>query len=142
MRNFFNHNRMKLLQLLIIIVLGTSSIWLSAMFGILDWKATSLGVITIVISSLAPTCAERILSLMGSNKKFEVFVNYVIPTVSCVLCFIVIAQINTGNRLCALIISGVAYVCYPFVWWYQNRDNKVLEESTNALGGGLGQFND
>lgn len=79
---------------------------------------------------------------MGSNKKFEVFINYVIPTVSCVLCFIVIAQINTDNRLCALIISGIAYACYPFVWWYQNRDNKVLEESANALGGGLGQFND
>lgn len=112
------------------------------MFGILDWKATSLGLITIVVSSLAPTCAEKILSLMGSNKKFEVFINYVIPTVSCVLCFIVIAQINTDNRLCALIISGIAYACYPFVWWYQNRDNKVLEESANALGGGLGQFND
>ena len=79
---------------------------------------------------------------MGSNKKFEVFFNYVIPTVSCVLGFIVIAQIKTGNRFCALIISGVAYVCYPFVGWYQNRGNKVLEESTNTLSGGLGQFND
>ena len=46
------------------------------------------------------------------------------------------------SLLCALIISGIAYACYPFVWWYQNRDNKVLEESANALGGGLGQFND
>ena len=56
------NNRMKLIQLLIIIVLGTSSIWLSILFDTLDWKATSLGFITIVISSLVPTCAEKIFS--------------------------------------------------------------------------------
>ena len=130
------NNRMKLIQLLIIIVLGTSSIWLSALFDNLDWKAASVGFITIVISSLAPTCAEKILSLIGSNKKFEVFVNYVIPIVSFVLCFVVISLINNDNKLGALI----SYACYPFVWWYQNLDNKILDESANALGGGLSQF--
>lgn len=135
------NNRMKLIQLLIIIVLGTSSIWLSMLFDTLDWKATSLGFITIVISSLAPTCAEKILSLMGSDKKFEVFVNYVIPIASFVLCFVVISLINSDSKLGALIVSLFSYACYPFVWWYQNLDNKILDESANALGGGLSQFN-
>lgn len=134
------NNRMKLIQLLIIIVLGTSSIWLSALFDNLDWKATSLGFITIVISSLAPTCAEKILSLIGSDKKIEVFVNYVIPIVSFVLCFVVIALINNDKKIGALIISLLSYASYPFVWWYQNLDNKILDESANALGGGLSQF--
>lgn len=135
------NNRMKLIQLLIIIGLGTSSIWLSALFDNLDWKAVSLGFITIVISSLAPTCAEKILSLIGSNKKFEVFVNYAIPIASFVLCFVVISQINNDNKVCALIISLLSYACYPFVWWYQNRDNKTLDESVNPLGGRADQFN-
>ena len=119
---------MKLIQLLIIIVLGTSSIWLSILFDTLDWKATS-------------TCAEKILSLMGSDKKFEVFVNYVIPIASFVLCFVVISLINSDSKLGALIVSLFSYACYPFVWWYQNLDNKILDESANALGGGLSQFN-
>ena len=135
------YNRMKLMQLLIIIIFGTSSIWLSALFGGLDLKATSLGFITIVISSMAPTCAEKILSLIGSNKKFEVFVNFVITIMYFVICFVVIALINNDNKLFALIVSLSSYVSYPFVWWYQNLDNKILDESTDALGGGLIQFN-
>ena len=133
-------NRMKLIQLLIIIVLGTSSIWLSALFDNLDWKATSLGFITIVISSLAPSCAEKILSLIGSSKKFEVFANYVIPIVSFVLCFVVISLISKNNKLGALTVSLLSYTSYPFIWWYQNLDNKNLDESVDALGGGLSQF--
>ena len=133
-------NRMKLIQLLLIIGIGTSSIWLSALFGTLDWKATSLGFITILISSLAPTCAEKILALVGSNKKFEVFINFVIAIVYFVVCIVVIALINNNERTCAIFISIVSYAFYPFVWWYQNLDNKILDESANALGGGLSQF--
>lgn len=137
---FIKNNRMKLMQLLIIIALGTSSIWLSCLFNTLDWKATSLGFITIVVSSLAPTCAEKILSLMGSNKKFEVFANYVITIVSFVLCIVIIACINNENRIWALTVSIPSYICYLFVWWYQNRDNDNLVENTNAIGGSASQF--
>ena len=138
---FIKNNRMKLMQLLIIIVLGTSSIWLSRLFNTLDWKATALGFITIVVSSLAPTCAEKILSLMNSSKKFEVFANYVITIVSFILCIVIIACINNENKIGALVVSVPSYICYLLVWWYQNRDNDNLVENTNAIGGNASQFN-
>ena len=79
---------------------------------------------------------------MGSNKKFEVFANYVITIVSFVLCIVIIACINNENRIWALTVSIPSYICYLFVWWYQNRDNDNLVENTNAIGGSASQFNE
>lgn len=137
---FIKNNRIRLIQFLIIIGLSTSSIWISRLFNTLDWKATSLGLITIVVSSLAPACAEKILFLMGSNKKFEVSANIAITIVSFMLCIVIIACINKENRIWALVFSVLSYISYLFVWWYQNRDNENFAENASALGGDRSQF--
>lgn len=38
------------------------------------------------------------------------------------------------------ILASITYLLYCRLWWYQNRDNKTFDNSSNALGGGIEQF--
>ena len=120
---------------------GTSSIWMSALFLSIDIKDIVIGLLTISIASVY-TSAERILALMRKRKieDNEDLIELIAVSAPIIISCVVIGFIENCIVISA-IISILAYVSYCRLWWYQNRDNKNLGDSANALGGGLSQFN-
>lgn len=123
------------------VVIGTSSIWLPAILYHINWEDLAIGILTIVLSITGYASTEKVLSLQSKDKKIEVLINISAVVIPLLVCVITTKMINSGMKWFSLSISIILYVLSCVLWWYQNRDNKTLDESTDALGGGTNQFN-
>jgi len=114
---------------------------MSALFLDIDIKDIVIGILTISIASVY-TSAERILTLMRKRKieDNEDLIELIAVSAPIIISCIVIGLIERYTAI-SVIVSLLSYILYCILWWYQNRDNKILDESANALGGGLSQFN-
>lgn len=104
----------------------------------------SIGLITIVVSTVGYSTAEKIIVLRGKKSNLsEMLWNLVALVLSIVLTIFVV--IFLGNKVICfpLILSCLAYILSCILWWYQNRDNDNFNKNIgeNALGGSPEQFN-
>lgn len=123
------------------VIIGTCSIWLPAfLFGV-KWQDIAVGFLTIVLSVVGYAATEKILSIVSNTDvKWEVLINIsavVFPLLICVIISKLIAEECQGW---SLLLSSILYISSCILWWYQNRDNKTLDESVSAIGGGADQF--
>lgn len=124
------------------ILLGTAGISIPAILNGIIVNEISIGLVTIVVSTVGYAATEKVLQLYDNKTtKLEVIINLSMMVVF-LFCTIIVAiciSKNTNENI-PLWISIISYIISCFLWWYQNRDNTNLDESTNALGGGLNQF--
>ena len=119
---------------------GTSSIWMSALFLDIDCKDIVVGILTISIAAVY-TSAERILTFMMTKRieNNEDIVELIAVSVPIIISCIVIGLLEKCI-VASAILASITYLLYCRLWWYQNRDNKTFDNSSNALGGGIEQF--
>lgn len=120
--------------------IGTSSIWIAALFLDIDFKDFIIGILTISIAAVY-TSAERILTMMKTKKiqNNEDIIELIAVTMPIIISCLVIGFLEKCIIVSA-IISIVTYLLYCRLWWYQNRDNENFAENTSTLGGDISQF--
>lgn len=142
MRNWLNCHKRKLIFFIVFFIgFGTSSIWMSVLFLDIDCKDIIVGILTISIAAVY-TSAERILTMMRTKRidNNEDIIELIAVSVPIIISCIVIGLLEKCIIASGIIVI-ITYLLYCSLWWYQNRDNKTLDESTDALGGGTNQFN-
>lgn len=140
---FFNKNRLKIAFFFIYyVIIGTCSIWLPAfLFGV-RWQDIAIGFLTIVLSVVGYAATEKILSIVSNTDvKWEVLINISAVVLPLIICVIISKLIDEECKWWSLSLSSFLYISSCVLWWYQNRDNKTLDESVNTLGGRVNQFN-
>lgn len=124
------------------LLLGTAGItlpWLVNL-SIVPCEA-AIGLVTVVVSSVSYNASERILQIIEekSNKKGPAFVNIIALVLA--LLFTIVVCVLKGNGV-AVWIAIIAYLLSCVFWWFQNKENKNIENSsTPTLGGDVSQFN-
>ena len=126
------------------ILLGTTGISIPCFLNGFIESDISIGLVTIVISTVGYSSTEKILQLYDNKStKLEVVLNLGMMVLF-LLCTIVVAILiskNNENVKCPLWIACGSYIISCVFWWYQNRNNKNLTENncTSALGGAVNQ---
>lgn len=124
------------------VVFGTTSIYIPILIKGFVPSEISMGLITIVMSTVCYNASEKMLQLFGeqSRKKTAFFINLIafafVSICSIVLCIL----ITNGKDL--LVWSAILYLCSWIIWWYQNWNNTNLENTSaiDTMGGNNGQF--
>lgn len=122
------------------VILGTTGItlpWLVEQAIVLDEVA--IGLVTIVMSTVSYNATEQILRIIEEKKNLKdiAFVN-IVALVFALIFTIVVCHLD---GVIAIIVSIIAYVLSCVFWWFQNRDNKnIMNTSTSTLGGDTSQF--
>ena len=125
------------------VVLGTAGITLPWLVN-KDIVASevAIGLVTIVVSTVGYNATEKVLQLIDekSNSKKTALIN--ISALVLALIFTIVVC-NLIERPLALIISIIAYLLSCLFWWFQNWNNKNLENTSapDTLGGSIEQFN-
>lgn len=135
--DFLNKYRLKVFFfLLYYVIIGTCSIWLPAfLFGI-RWQDIAIGFLTIVLSVVGYAATEKILSIVSdANVKMEVLINISAVVIPLFVCVFISKLVNTDNKFWSILLSSILYILSCILWWYQNRNNKALDENFNTLGG-------
>jgi len=123
------------------VILGTAGItlpWLVEQAIALDEVA--IGLVTIVMSTVSYNATEQILRIIEEKKNLKdiAFVN-IVALVFALIFTIVVCHLD---GVIAIIVSIIAYVLSCVFWWFQNRDNKnIMNTSISTLGGDTSQFN-
>ena len=99
----------------------------------------AIGLITIVMSSVGYNAPEKIMQLLGDDsriKKREGAINLFALAIATMITFYVCAKVSEPSTIK---IAYLAYVLSCIFWWYQNWNNKNLEDTTpsDALGGNI-----
>lgn len=123
------------------IMLGTAGISLPALING-DWSLIeiSIGLITVVMSSVGYSATERIMQFYDEkpSKKSILFVHIIALVVALVLTVIVCVRLSDKY---IIYVALFAYLLSCVFWWYQNWDNRNLENtSSTTLGGDASQF--
>lgn len=135
---------MKILYfILFYVALGTAGITLPLLINQEFVPAeVSIGLVTVVMSSVGYNSSEKIMQLYDekSNKKGAFFFNLVSLVIA--LLFTIYVCIRISDKF-TLYIAAFAYVLSCAFWWYQNWNNKNLENTSapDTLGGSIEQFN-
>lgn len=122
------------------VILGTTGItlpWLVEQAIVLDEVA--IGLVTIVMSTVSYNATEQILRIIEEKKNLKdiAFVN-IVALVFALIFTIVVCHLD---GVIAIIVSIIAYVLSCVFWWFQNRDNKnIMNTSTSPIGGDTSQF--
>ena len=125
------------------VVLGTAGITLPWLIN-KDIVASevAIGLVTIVVSTVGYNATEKVLQLIDekSNSKKAALIN--ISALVLALIFTIVVC-NLIERPIAIIISIIAYLLSCLFWWFQNWNNKNLENTSapDTLGGSIEQFN-
>lgn len=124
------------------VILGTAGITLPWLVN-KDIVASevAIGLVTIVVSTVGYNATEKVLQLIDekSNSKKAALIN--ISALVLALIFTIVVC-NLIERPLAIIISIIAYLLSCLFWWFQNWNNKNLENtSADTLGGDTEQFN-
>lgn len=140
-------NYMKILFfVLFYVVLGTAGITLPWMVNKnIVVSEVAIGLVTIVVSTVGYNAAEKVLQLFDDegktkSKKQTAFIN--ISALFLALIFTMVVC-NCIDSKYAIIISIIAYLLSCLFWWFQNWNNKNLENTSapDTLGGSIEQFN-
>lgn len=124
------------------LLLGTAGITLPWLVNltIVPYEA-AIGLVTVVVSTVSYNASERILQIIEekSNKKGPAFINIIALVLALLFTIIVCVLKDMGV---AVWIAIIAYLLSCVFWWFQNKENKNLEDSsTPTLGGDVSQFN-
>lgn len=125
------------------VVLGTAGITLPWLVN-KDIVASevAIGLVTIVVSTVGYNATEKVLQLIDekSNSKKAALIN--ISALVLALIFTIVVC-NLIERPMAIVISIIAYLLSCLFWWFQNWNNKNLENTSapDTLGGSIEQFN-
>lgn len=125
------------------VVLGTAGITLPWLVN-KDIVASevAIGLVTIVVSTVGYNATEKVLQLIDekSNSKKAALIN--ISALVLALIFTIVVC-NLIEKPIAIIISIIAYLLSCLFWWFQNWNNKNLENTSapDTLGGSIEQFN-
>lgn len=123
--------------ILFYVILGTAGItipWLVNKTIVIPEVA--IGLVTIIMSTVCYNATEKILQIIEdkTNLKVIVFINIVALVLALVITVVVCL---TDNNI-ALIISIIAYLSSCIFWWFQNWDNKNIENTPlSTLGGSV-----
>lgn len=102
----------------------------------------SIGLVTIVMSTVGYNASERIMQLYDekANKKVENFINLVALVIALLFTIYVCIRVTKPSTI---FIAVFFYFISCVFWWFQNWNNKHLENthSTTTLGGDIKQFN-
>ena len=125
------------------VVLGTAGISIPAILNGVVLNEISIGLVTIVVSTVGYASAEKLLQLYDNKTtKLEVVINIsmmVIFLFSTIVVAICISQ--NKNQCITLWISIISYLISCALWWYQNRSNDNFnEDSAETLGGNSNKF--
>lgn len=104
----------------------------------------SIGLITIVVSTVGYSTAEKIIALRGKKSNLsETLWNLIALVLSIVFTVFVVLFLGNGVICIPLILSILSYILSCILWWYQNRYNDNFNKNIgeNALGGSREQFN-
>ena len=140
-RKWAEINRRKLIFFIIFfLIFGTSSLWISVIFGGFKIEDFIIGLLTISIAGVYSS-AERILAFMRTKnvKGNEDLIELIAIAATFFVPIFVIGSINKCIGFSAA-ISIISYVLYCRLWWYQNRDNENLADNYNTLAGSAEQF--
>ena len=124
------------------LLLGTAGIWLPWLVNLsIVPSEVAIGLVTVVVSAVSYSSSERILQIIEekSFKKGPAFVNMVALVLA--LLFTLVVCILKDLDV-AVAISIIVYILSCVFWWFQNKENKNIENpSTSTLGGDVSQFN-
>ena len=124
------------------LLLGTAGIWLPWLVNrSIVPSEVAIGLVTVVVSAVSYSSSERILQIIEekSFKKGPAFVNMVALVLA--LLFTLVVCILKDLDV-AVAISIIVYILSCVFWWFQNKENKNIENpSTSTLGGDVSQFN-
>ena len=102
----------------------------------------SIGLVTIIMSTVGYNASERIMQLYDekANKKVENFINLVALVIALMITIYVCIRVTKPSTI---YIAAVFYFISCVFWWFQNWNNKHLENTHSAttLGGDIEQFN-
>ena len=102
----------------------------------------SIGLVTIIMSTVGYNASERIMQLYDekANKKVENFINLVALVIALMITIYVCIRVTKPSTI---YIAAVFYLISCGFWWFQNWNNKHLEDTHSAttLGGDIEQFN-
>ena len=135
---FVKHKIRLLFFLIFYVCIGTSSIWIPAIFYGVRWNDVAMGFLTIVLSVTGYATIEKILSYAGKKgHKLEMLVNLIAFCLPLLICLFIISLINSQCKVFAVIVSTTLYILSCGLWWYQNINNENLDidEPVDALGG-------
>lgn len=139
--NWFSLHKRKLIFFIVFfLICGSSSIWMSFLFLEVGLKDITIGLITIAIASVCAS-AEKVLEIVRAQQQIdnEDIIGLAAVVIPLLISIIVVGVLKKSEAL-AFGVSIIVYVSYCGLWWYQNRDNKTLEENSNVLGGTTEQF--
>lgn len=139
--NWFSLHKRKLIFFIVFfLICGSSSIWMSFLFLEVGLKDITIGLITIAIASVCAS-AEKVLEIVRAQQQIdnEDIIGLAAVVIPLLISIIVVGVLKKSEAL-AFGVSIIVYVSYCGLWWYQNRDNKTLEENSNVLGGATEQF--
>jgi len=125
------------------LLLGTAGIWLPWLVNLsIVPSEVAIGLVTVVVSAVSYSSSERILQIIEekSFKKGPVFINMVALVLALVFTLVVCILKDFGI---AVAISIIVYILSCVFWWFQNKENKNIENpsTTSTLGGDASQFN-
>lgn len=139
--NWFSLHKRKLIFFIVFfLICGSSSIWMSFLFLEVGLKDITIGLITIAIASVCAS-AEKVLEIVRTQQQIdnEDIIGLAAVVIPLLISIIVVGVLKKSEAF-ACGLSIIVYVSYCGLWWYQNRDNKTLEENSNVLGGAVEQF--
>jgi uncharacterized membrane protein len=131
---------MKLLFfILFYVIVGTTGITIPILIDHnCDIPAISIGLITIVVSTVGYNASEKIMELVdldSKKKKIDLFLNLVAIVVVLLLTTVICISVSKQYKA-DIWIAGGAYIFSCIFWWFQNWNNKNFEVNpTDAMGG-------
>lgn len=135
-------SKMKLVFFLIFyVILGTTGITLPILLDGFNINDFSIGLVTIVMSTVGYNASERIMHLYGTkDKKDELFGNLIALVIALLVTIYVCVRISAKTTI---YVSCGLFALSCLFWWFQNWNNKNLESTsaTDTLGGSVEQFN-
>ncbi len=136
--NIIKHRKKILFFVFFYLIIGSCGVWVPALFSNIQCDDISIGLITIVISSMYSS-AEKILSILSIGRK-DKGLEGIIYLIAIGIPFII--SLGIGKlifeelNVIALIASIIIYILSWWLWWYQNSDNPALIENPIDIIGG------
>lgn len=132
----------------LILMLGTSGIWLPVLMDMLQQKefkcgSMSLNMATFFLIMLTSNSVDKGLRAVSSNlgkiSNNDLLNIIIIPISAFLLLFFSVLTAMHNLEILSLIISIIGFIFSLVYWWNANKDNSALEP-TSAMGGT--RFND
>lgn len=129
--------------ILFYVVFGSASIYIPILIKGAVPSEISIGLLTIVMSTVCYNASEKMLQLFDEHSKMKMafFINLFAFAAVSIIAVVLCIGISKGYDL--LIYSIILYILSCLFWWFHNWNNKNLENTSasDTMGGSYGQFN-